>query len=231
MNRLPRTDAWRGKVAPRPHPRSVRAGGICGSVTGGDGSRAQPEAAGVPQADGVHRIGASPVGGWWPTSSPSEGLYPPGGFSNFLQGNPFGNHRNANEDFHFVGAGMSQSSVSPIDMGVTRTPSPAEQTDDMVEDLDAEEDDIIKESRNDKRLNWSVPEDIRLTSAWLHNSKDPVDGNGRKADSYWADVTEEYNKTTETSRQRNRNQVKIRWDRCKNPLFDFHGCWVNASRV
>uniref|UniRef100_J3MWE4 No apical meristem-associated C-terminal domain-containing protein n=1 Tax=Oryza brachyantha TaxID=4533 RepID=J3MWE4_ORYBR len=207
MNRLPRTDARRGKVAPRSHPRSIRAGGICGSVAGGDGSHAQPKATGVPQADGVHQIGASLVAGWWPTSSPSESywtfacerLYPPGGFSNFLQGNPLANHPNANEDFHFVGAGMSQSSVSPIDMGVTRTPSPAEQTNDMVEDLDAEEDDIFKESRTDERLNWSVSEDIRLTSAWLHNSKDPIDGNGRKADFYWADVTEEYNKTTETN--------------------------------
>lgn len=158
-------------------------------------------------------------------------LYPPGGFSNFLHGSTFVNHPNANEDFHFVGSGMSQSSISQIDVGVTSTPSPVQRTDDMVEDLDGEEDDIVKECRTDKRLNWSVPEDIRLASAWLHNSKDPVDGNGRKADSYWADVTEEYNKTTETSRKRNRNQLKIRWDRCKKPLSDFHGCWVNASRV
>jgi hypothetical protein len=35
---------------------------------------------------------------------------------------------------------MSQSSVSPIDLGATRTPSPAQQTDDIVDDLDAEED-------------------------------------------------------------------------------------------
>lgn len=89
-------------------------------------------------------------------------LYPPGGFSNFLQGNTFANHQNANENFHFVGTGMSQSSVSPIDIGATRTPSPAQQSDDMVDDLGAQEDDIVKESRKDKRLNWSVPEDIRL---------------------------------------------------------------------
>ncbi|KAG2608140.1 hypothetical protein PVAP13_4NG282000 [Panicum virgatum] len=103
----------------------------------------------------------------------------------------------------------------------------------MVDDLDAEENEtnnIPDDSRTDKRLNWSVPEDIRLASAWLHNSKDPVDGNERKADVYWTDVTEEYNKTTETSRKRNRDQLKIRWDRSKKPLSDFHGCWANASR-
>jgi hypothetical protein len=65
----------------------------------------------------------------------------------------------------------------------------------------------------------------------LHNSKDPVDGNSKKPDAYWADVTKEYNKNTETSRKRNRNQLKIRWDRSKKPLTDFHGVWVNAGRV
>jgi hypothetical protein len=65
----------------------------------------------------------------------------------------------------------------------------------------------------------------------LHNSKDPVDGNSKKSDAYWADVTKEYNMNTETSRKRNRNQLKIRWDRSKKPLTDFHGVWVNAGRV
>lgn len=73
MNQLPRTDARRGKGAPRLHPRSVRAVGTCGPAAGSEGSRAQPEATGVPQADGVQQIGASPIGGWWPTSSPNEG--------------------------------------------------------------------------------------------------------------------------------------------------------------
>ena len=65
----------------------------------------------------------------------------------------------------------------------------------------------------------------------MRNSKDPVDGNDKKSDAYWTDVTKEYNKTTENSRKRNRNQLKIRWDRVKKPLTEFHGCWVNADRV
>jgi hypothetical protein len=82
-----------------------------------------------------------------------------------LQSNPFANHPNGNENFHFVGAGMSQSSVPPIDLGATRTPSPAQQTDDIVDDLDAEEDetiDVDEDSRTQHRLNWTVPEDVRL---------------------------------------------------------------------
>ena len=65
----------------------------------------------------------------------------------------------------------------------------------------------------------------------MRNSKDPVDGNDRKADQYWGDVTKEYNKTTELCRRRNRNQLKIRWDRVKKPVMDFHGCWVKTNKV
>jgi hypothetical protein len=65
----------------------------------------------------------------------------------------------------------------------------------------------------------------------LRCSKDPVDGNDKKSDAYWQDVTNEYNKTAERGRKRNKNQLKIRWDRSKKPLTDFHGVWVNASRV
>jgi len=54
----------------------------------------------------------------------------------------------------------------------------------------------------------------------LHNSKDPVDGTGRKVDQYWAHVTKTYN-TTESSPKRNQNQLKIRWERIKKPLNDF----------
>jgi hypothetical protein len=91
--------------------------------------------------------------------------YPPGGFSNFLGSNPFANHPNGTENFHFVGAGMSQSSVSSQYKSATRTPTPAQQNDHMVDDLDAEENEtnnIPYDSRTDKRLNWFVPEDIRL---------------------------------------------------------------------
>jgi hypothetical protein len=58
---------------------------------------------------------------------------------------------------------MSQS--SPIDLGGTRTPSPPEQTHEQGDDLDVQEDETINvddDSRTEKRLNWKVPDDIRL---------------------------------------------------------------------
>ena len=85
-----------------------------------------------------------------------------------LESNPFANHPNATENLHFVGAGMSRSPVSPQYMSATGTPSPAQQTDHMVDDLDAEENEtnnIPDDSRTDKHLNWSVPEDIRLVGS------------------------------------------------------------------
>ena len=83
-----------------------------------------------------------------------------------LESNPFANHPNATENLHFVGAGMSRSPVSPQYMSATGTPSPAQQTE--LDDLDAEENEtnnIPDDSRTDKRLNWSIPEDIRLVGS------------------------------------------------------------------
>lgn len=247
MNRPGKEAAGHEKRSRKPNPSSRRGNGVPAART----TVADVQGARVPAActrtiagqavdvpgNCAPSIGASPVGGWWSSpaasfshdASPSEGLYPPGGFTNYLQSNP--------ENFHFVGATMSWPSMSPNDPCSEGTPSPA--ASNLVHDVDAQGketididvDDTLQEVRTDKRLSWSRQEDVRLASAWLHNSKDPVDGNGRKADQYWADVTKTYNSTTESYRMRNRNQLKIRWERVKKPLSDFHGCWVKTTRV
>ncbi|CAL5021173.1 unnamed protein product [Urochloa decumbens] len=102
---------------------------------------------------------------------------------------------------------------------------------DAHETIHIDGDETLEPGRTDRRLNWSHEEDVRLASAWLHNSLDPVDGNCKKSDKYWADVTDTYNSTTPSTRRRNRNQLKIRWDRIKKPVTEFHGSWVRASRV
>ncbi|CAD6268499.1 unnamed protein product [Miscanthus lutarioriparius] len=78
-------------------------------------------------------------------------------------------HLLVKENFHFVGAAMGQSSMSPIDLGARRTPSPAQKTDDLVDDVDVEETETINVDENfrtDRRLNWSVDEDKRLCCYW-----------------------------------------------------------------
>ncbi|CAN6242080.1 unnamed protein product [Urochloa humidicola] len=150
----------------------------------------------------------------------SEWMYPPGGFVNSLQ-MPY-LYASANqlpENSHFVGGPSTRG-----------TPSPNDGT-NVQETIDVDADDTLEPARTDKRLNWSHEEDVRLASAWLHNSLDPVDGNDKKADKYWADVTDTYNSTTPSNRRRNRNQLKIRWDRIKKPVSEFHGSWVKATRV
>ncbi|CAN6207429.1 unnamed protein product [Urochloa humidicola] len=120
----------------------------------------------------------SPGGSLMGDSDPSssEWLYPPGGFVNSLQmPYPYVNSQ-LPENSHFVGG--------PSTRGI---PSPHDAT-NVEETIDVDADDTLEPARTDKRLNWTHEEDVRLASAWLHNSLDPVDGNDKKADKYWADV-------------------------------------------
>ncbi|RLN09307.1 glutathione S-transferase T3-like isoform X2 [Panicum miliaceum] len=102
------------------------------------------------------------------------------------------------------------------------------------ETIDVVDDDTIQparsnaraDARTDRRLNWSNEEDIRLVSAWLHNSIDPVEGNDKKSDQYWYDVTSTYNSTTKCDRVRYRNQLKLRCERIKKPVTEFNGCYA-----
>ncbi|CAD6237599.1 unnamed protein product [Miscanthus lutarioriparius] len=152
----------------------------------------------------------------------NEGMYPPGGFTNFLQSN------GSPENFHLVGNTTSRTTISPTAPSLKRT---LESNAEDKETINIDADETNEDERTERRLNWTKPEDVRLASAWLRNSKDPVDGTDRKADQYWTDVTEEYNKSTEVCCRRNRNQLKIRWDRVKKPVMDFHGCWNRTTKV
>ncbi|KAL5672646.1 hypothetical protein ACJX0J_016952, partial [Zea mays] len=73
-----------------------------------------------------------------------------------------------------------------------------------------ETDDGIEENRKGSRLIWKHDEDVRVMSAWLEHSLDPVRGNNKKSDKYWQDVADEYNLSTVANRVRTRSQVKER---------------------
>ncbi|KAF0904876.1 hypothetical protein E2562_038603 [Oryza meyeriana var. granulata] len=110
-----------------------------------------------------------------------------------------------------------KTTTSPIAPSSEGTPTGGSNAKDK-ETIDVDADENPQDPRTDKRLNWTKDEDIRLATTWLRNSKDPVDGTDRKADQYWVDVTKEYNNTTKSCRKRNRNQLKICWDRVKKPV-------------
>ncbi|RLN11210.1 hypothetical protein C2845_PM09G03190 [Panicum miliaceum] len=181
-------------------------------------------------------------------------------FPPFTQPHPFVNYLNGSqlpENFHFVGGTTSHCTMSPTDGCSKGTPSPtgstttAQMGSQDKETIDVEDDDTIQparsngrsnaksiarsiatpDARSDRRLNWSIEEDIRLVSAWLHNSIDLVDGNNKKPDQYWSDVTSTYNSSTKCNRMRNRNQLKLRWERIKKPVTEFNGCYARITKV
>ncbi|CAL5023569.1 unnamed protein product [Urochloa decumbens] len=228
-SRKPLSTSRRSTGAPTMPSAGTRAppGGLraaFGTLAGG------PDSAAAANATGTSG-NSPPIAFWIGTSNSSEWLYPPGGFVNSLQ-MPYSHVSSPNgsqlpENFHFVGGRTSKGTPSPNGSGLAMDGSGTY----LQETIDIDADDNLEPTRTDKRLNWSHDEDVRLVSAWLHNSLDPVDGNDKKSDYYWADVTATYNSTTPSNRRRNRNQLKIRWDRIKKPVSEFHGCWVKATRV
>lgn len=51
-------------------------------------------------------------------------------------------------------------------------------------------------SRAGMRMIWTPDETMRLVSAWLKNSNDPIKGNWKRNDQYWGAVTTMFNSTT-----------------------------------
>ncbi|RLM70363.1 hypothetical protein C2845_PM17G07300 [Panicum miliaceum] len=68
-----------------------------------------------------------------------------------------------------------------------------------------------EEVRKEKRLSWTPDEDVRLVSAWLFHSNDPINGNGKKNDHYWGDVHADYNNTTPPNRKRKVKHLRDRF--------------------
>jgi hypothetical protein len=57
----------------------------------------------------------------------------------------------------------------------------------------------------------------------LNASKDLVKGNDKKGDTFWKEVTDEFNKKRNEKRTREMNQLKIHWSRPKAWISDFNG--------
>ncbi|RLN30554.1 hypothetical protein C2845_PM05G12730 [Panicum miliaceum] len=118
-------------------------------------------------------VGSSRQGPWWapgsngPSSNHEDfnlqawGLdsQPPGGFVNLLE-------KNTPSQAQVVSNG---SSSQPINVGNDTNNG--------------------KCARTEKRLLWTKEEDLKLVSAWLNNSNDPIQANYKKNDQYWKDVT------------------------------------------
>ncbi|KAF0924323.1 hypothetical protein E2562_010018 [Oryza meyeriana var. granulata] len=97
--------------------------------------------------------------------------------------------------------------------------------------IDIDEDDNNGANRPVKKRYWSHEEEERLASAWLNASKDPVKGNDKKGDTFWKEVTDEFNNKGNEKRTREMNQLKIHWSRLKSSINDFNGYWTTVTNV
>ncbi|RLM66092.1 uncharacterized protein C2845_PM16G01900 [Panicum miliaceum] len=87
------------------------------------------------------------------------------------------------------------------------------------------------DGRTAKRLVFDPDEDVRLVSAWLIHSNDPINGNCKKNEKYWSDVHGHYNKTTPTNRKREVKHLKDRWTKIKRWVAFFCGSWKKATSI
>jgi hypothetical protein len=154
---------------------------------------------------------------------------PPGGFTNFMQ-------PQLSQNFHFVGAPAQFAPFkvprvvenTPIEEQVC-TPRPSMENDSCV-NVESE-DEVVELPRTEKRILYTQEEDVRMMSAWLHNSTDSSIGADRKNDQYWYDVADTYNETTPSHRRRNAKQLKDRCHKVNKWTDLFHNAWLKARKI
>ncbi|TVU03820.1 hypothetical protein EJB05_50629, partial [Eragrostis curvula] len=156
-------------------------------------------------------IPASPFDGSYDGSPGSwdKHVRPPGGFMSY-----FGN---LGQNSHLVGAAYHSS--------------PPNQAHNASSPTEVEMRNGNDSTRTEKRIMWTVDEDVRLMSAWVENSTNSSCGADRAGNQYWNDVVEYYNKTTPPLRRRNLKQCKDRWHKINRWTDLFECAYVKARRV
>jgi len=68
-------------------------------------------------------------------------------------------------------------------------------------------------------------------SAWLNTSKDPIHGNEKKSDSFWSQITKEFNQNKQREHHRDTNSLKIHWTRLSKMINEFNGYWISVCKM
>ncbi|EAY97790.1 hypothetical protein OsI_19710 [Oryza sativa Indica Group] len=111
------------------------------------------------------------------------------------------------------------------------TPCPARQQEAPV-NLESSSESSEDEVRRATRTNWTEEENLRLISAWLSNSVDPIDGNDKKGEYYWKDVADEFNNNRPTNgHKRTVKQLKTHWGNVKKDIGKFCGVYAQVRRT
>ena len=129
---------------------------------------------------------------------------------------PFG------ENSHFVGATNNFQPPSP---------APAAPYANERASIDLDEDDGVEASKSVKKRYWSHDEEVRLASAWLNTSKDPIHGNDKKSDSFWGQITKEFNQNSQQDHHRDTNSLKIHWTCLSKMINEFNGYWISVCKM
>nr|TKW15229.1 hypothetical protein SEVIR_5G223300v2 [Setaria viridis] len=80
------------------------------------------------------------------------------------------------------------------------------------------------EGRRGVRINYTEEENLRLASAWLKHSVDPVNGNDKTEEYYWRSVAEEFNSNKPVGgRTRSTGQLKSHWCKVSAAVAKFNG--------
>jgi hypothetical protein len=105
------------------------------------------------------------------------------------------------------------------------SPCPTRQEENNVVNLEESSGNSEEGGRRGTRMNWTEDENIRLLSAWLNNSVDPIDGNDKKAEYYWKSVAAEFNSNTPPNYRRTVVQCKTHWGGVKKEITKFCGVY------
>ena len=84
--------------------------------------------------------------------------------------------------------------------------------------------------KKEGRVNWGEEENLRLVSAWLKCSIDPIQGVDRRGDRYWKDVAAEYNLHAPKEQRRTAAKLKNHWNKTIPFITKFNGCYDKARR-
>ena len=87
------------------------------------------------------------------------------------------------------------------------------------------------EEKKSGRMHWSEEEDLKLVSAWLHHSVDPVKGNSQKGESFWKNIVAEFNSNVRSERRRTVAQCKTHYTKTNKLVVHFNGCWIRMHHA
>ncbi|KAJ1276957.1 hypothetical protein BS78_05G256600 [Paspalum vaginatum] len=119
------------------------------------------------------------------------------------------------------GQGVSGSSpASPI------SPAPQMNTVNVEEWSDNSD-----EEKKGGHMNWTEEENLKLVSAWLHNSVDAIKGNSQKGQDFWKKIVAEFNSNVTTDRRRSVSQCKTHYTKTNKIVVHFNGCWIRMKQA